>query len=104
MSLGCETGLWESAEVRFNPTGNVTVLGSHSHGQGHDTTFAQIAADRLGVPLENIEISYGDTDKGPFGYGTYGSRSLTVGETAIVKACDKIVAKEKKLLLKCWRW
>ena len=101
MSLGCGIGLWESAEVRFNPTGNVTVFtGSHSHGQGHDTTFAQIAADRLGVPLENIEISHGDTDKGPFGYGTYGSRSLTVGGTAIVKACDKIVAKGKKVAAK----
>jgi carbon-monoxide dehydrogenase large subunit len=96
MMLGCGIGLWESAEVRFNPTGNVTVFtGSHSHGQGHETTFAQIAADQLGVPIENIEISHGDTDKGPFGYGTYGSRSLTVGGTAIVKACDKIIAKGK---------
>ncbi len=98
MMLGCGIGLWESAEVRFNPTGNVTVFtGSHSHGQGHDTTFAQIAADQLGVPIENIEISHGDTDKGPFGYGTYGSRSLTVGGTAIVKACEKIIAKGKRV-------
>ena len=101
MMLGCGIGLWESAEVRFNPTGNVTVFtGSHSHGQGHETTFAQIAADQLGVPIENIEISHGDTDKGPFGYGTYGSRSLTVGGTAIVKACEKIVAKGKKVAAK----
>ena len=101
MMLGCGIGLWESAEVRFNPTGNVTVFtGSHSHGQGHDTTFAQIAADQLGVPIENIEISHGDTDKGPFGYGTYGSRSLTVGGTAIVKACDKIIAKGKRVAAK----
>ena len=101
MMLGCGIGLWESAEVRFNPTGNVTVFtGSHSHGQGHDTTFAQIAADQLGIPIENIEIAHGDTDKGPFGYGTYGSRSLTVGGTAIVKACDKIVAKGKRVAAK----
>ena len=61
--LGCGIGLCESAEVRFNPTGNVTVFtGSHSHGQGHDTTYAQIAADQLGVPIENIEIAHGDTD------------------------------------------
>ncbi len=87
MSLGCGVGLWESAEVRFNPTGNVTVFtGSHSHGQGHDTTFAQIVGDKLGVPIENVEIVHGDTDKGPFGMGTYGSRSLDVGGTAIDKA------------------
>ena len=96
MSLGCGIGLWESAEVRFNPTGNVTVFtGSHSHGQGHDTTFAQIVADKLGVPMENIELVHGDTDKGPFGMGTYGSRSLAVGGSAISKACDKIVEKGK---------
>jgi carbon-monoxide dehydrogenase large subunit len=101
MMLGCGIGLWESAEVRFNPTGNVTVFtGSHSHGQGHDTTFAQIVADQLGIPIEDIEISHGDTDKGPFGYGTYGSRSLTVGGTAIVKACEKIIAKGKRVAAK----
>jgi carbon-monoxide dehydrogenase large subunit len=96
MSLGCGVGLWESAEVRFNPTGNVSVFsGAHSHGQSHDTTFAQIVADKLGVAIENIEVIHGDTDKGPFGMGTYGSRSLAVGGTAIVKACDKIIAKGK---------
>ena len=101
MSLGCGIGLWESAEVRFNPTGNVTVFsGSHSHGQGHDTTFAQIAADELGVPIENIDVVHGDTDKGPFGMGTYGSRSLTNGGTAIVKACEKIIKKGKKVAAK----
>ena len=101
MMLGCGVGLWESAEVRFNPTGQVTVYtGSHSHGQGHDTTFAQITADELGVPIENIDIVHGDTDKGPFGMGTYGSRSLTVGGIAIVKACKKIVAKGKKVAAK----
>ena len=96
MFLGCGVGLWESAEVRFNPTGNVSVFsGAHSHGQSHDTTFAQIVADKLGVAIENIEVIHGDTDKGPFGMGTYGSRSLAVGGSAIVKACDKIIAKGK---------
>ena len=96
MSLGAGVGLWESAEIRFNPTGNISVFtGTHSHGQSHDTTFAQIVADKLGVPMENIELVHGDTDKGPFGMGTYGSRSLAVGGTAIAKACDKIVEKGK---------
>ena len=98
MSIGAGVGLWESAEVRFNATGNVSVFtGAHSHGQGHETTFAQIVGDRLGVPIENIDIVHGDTDKGPFGMGTYGSRSLAVGGTAIAKACDKIVEKGKKV-------
>ena len=96
MSLGAGVGLWESAEIRFNPTGNISVFtGTHSHGQSHDTTFGQIVADKLGVPMENIELVHGDTDKGPFGMGTYGSRSLAVGGTAIAKACDKIVEKGK---------
>ena len=68
---------------------SLCLAGSHSHGQGHDTTFAQIAADQLGVPIENIDVVHGDTDKGPFGMGTYGSRSLTNGGIAIVKACEK---------------
>ena len=98
MMLGCGVGLWESAEVRFNATGNVTVFsGSHSHGQGHDTTFSQIVGDRLGVSIENIDVVHGDTDKGPFGMGTYGSRSLAVGGSAIAKACDKIIEKGKKV-------
>ena len=98
MSIGAGVGLWESAEIRFNATGNVSVFtGAHSHGQGHETTFAQIVADKLGVPMENIDIVHGDTDKGPFGMGTYGSRSLAVGGTAITKACDKIVEKGKKV-------
>jgi len=101
MMLGCGVGLWESAEVRFNPTGQVTVYtGSHSHGQSHQTTFAQIAADELGVPIENIDIVHGDTDKGTFGMGTYGSRSLTVGGIAIINACKKIVNKGKKIAAK----
>ena len=98
MSIGAGVGLWESAEIRFNATGNVSVFtGAHSHGQGHDTTFAQIVSEKLGVPIENIDIMHGDTDKGPFGMGTYGSRSLAVGGTAIVKACDKIVEKGRKV-------
>ena len=101
MSIGAGVGLWESAEVRFNPTGNISVFtGTHSHGQSHDTTFAQIVGDKLGVPIENIDIVHGDTDKGPFGMGTYGSRSLAVGGTAIVNACDKIIAKGKKVAAK----
>ena len=91
MSIGAGVGLWESAEVRFNPTGNVSVFtGTHAHGQGHDTTFAQIVGDKLGVAIENIDIVHGDTDKGPFGMGTYGSRSLAVGGTAIVNALSLI--------------
>ncbi len=97
-SLGAGVGLWESAEVRFNPTGSVTVFtGSHSHGQGHETTFAQLIADKLGVPFDNVEVVHGDTTKVPFGMGTYGSRSLAVGGSAIVKAADKVVEKAKKV-------
>ncbi len=82
----------------MHPTGSVTVFtGSHSHGQGHETTFAQVVADRLGVPIENVDIVHGDTSKILFGMGTYGSRSIAVGGTAIVKALDKIVAKGKKI-------
>jgi carbon-monoxide dehydrogenase large subunit len=97
-SLGAGVGLWESAEVRVNPTGSVEVLtGSHSHGQGHETTFAQLVSERLGVPIENVAIVHGDTDKVQFGMGTYGSRSGAVGMSAIVKALDKIEAKAKKV-------
>lgn len=97
-SLGAGVGLWESAEVRVNPVGTVEILtGSHSHGQGHETTFAQIVAERFGLPTENIQIVHGDTDKVQFGMGTYGSRSGAVGMTAIVKAMDKVEAKVKKL-------
>ena len=97
-SLGVGVGLWESAQVRFNPTGGVTVFtGTHSHGQGHETAFAQLVTERLGVPLENVEVVHGDTDKGQFGMGTYGSRSLPVGGVAIANACDKIIAKGKKI-------
>ncbi len=97
-SLGAGVGQWESAQVRFNPTGNVQVYtGSHSHGQGHETTFAQLVSDHLGVPLDQVEVIHGDTSSVPFGMGTYGSRSLAVGGSAIIKACDKIIAKGKKI-------
>jgi aerobic carbon-monoxide dehydrogenase large subunit len=97
-ALGGGVGLWESAEVRVNPVGTVEILtGSHSHGQGHETTFAQLVADRLGIPFENISIVHGDTDKVQFGMGTYGSRSGAVGMSAISKALDKVVDKAKKI-------
>jgi len=97
-ALGARAGLFEAGEVRVHPTGSVTVFtGSHSHGQGHETTFAQVVAGRLGIPFENVDIVHGDTGRVPFGMGTYGSRSLAVGGTAIVKALDKIVAKGKKI-------
>ncbi len=97
-SLGAGVGLWESAEVRVNPTGSIEVLtGSHAHGQGHETTFAQLVSDRLGVPIENVSVVHGDTDKVQFGMGTYGSRSGAVGMSAIAKALDKIEAKAKKV-------
>ncbi|MDE0697083.1 MAG: xanthine dehydrogenase family protein molybdopterin-binding subunit [Boseongicola sp.] len=104
-SLGAGVGLWESAEVRVNPVGTIEVLtGSHSHGQGHETTFAQVVAERFGVPLDSIQIVHGDTDKVQFGMGTYGSRSGPVGISAIVKACDKVEVKVRKIaahLLEC---
>ena len=97
-SLGAGVGLWESAEVRVNPVGTVEVLtGSHSHGQGHETTFAQLVSDRLGIPIDQVAIVHGDTDKVQFGMGTYGSRSGAVGMSAISKALDKVVAKAKKV-------
>jgi len=97
-SLGARAGLFEAGEIRVHPTGTVTVFtGSHSHGQGHETTFAQVVADRLGLPIENVDIVHGDTSKVLFGMGTYGSRSIAVGGTAIVKALDKIVAKGRKI-------
>ncbi|MFV2054370.1 xanthine dehydrogenase family protein molybdopterin-binding subunit [Aliiroseovarius sp. YM-037] len=97
-SLGAGVGLWESAEVRVNPVGTIEVLtGSHSHGQGHETTFAQIVAERFDLPIENVQIVHGDTDKVQFGMGTYGSRSGAVGMSAIVKAMDKVEAKVKKI-------
>jgi carbon-monoxide dehydrogenase large subunit len=97
-SLGARAGLYEVGTVRVNPTGSVTVFtGAHSHGQGHETTFAQLVSDTLGIPMENVEIVHGDTARIPFGMGTYGSRSLAVGGTAIMHALDKVIEKGKKI-------
>jgi len=97
-SLGARAGLYEVAEIRVHPTGSVTVFtGTHSHGQGHETTLAQLVVDQLGVPLSQVDVVHGDTAKIPFGMGTYGSRSLAVGGSAMVKAMDKIITKGKKI-------
>jgi carbon-monoxide dehydrogenase large subunit len=94
-----EVGLVESAQVRVFPHGSVAVyVGTHAHGQGHDTTFAQIVGDLLGVDQDSIVIKHGDTGEGPaFGYGTYGSRSLAVGGSALRAACEKVIAKARYL-------
>ena len=97
-ALGARAGLFECGEIRVHPTGSVTVFtGSHSHGQGHETTFAQVVAARLGIPVENVDVVHGDTGRIPFGMGTYGSRSISVGGAAIMRALDKIEAKAKKI-------
>lgn len=97
-ALGARAGLFECGEVRVHPTGSVTVFtGSHSHGQGHETTFAQVVASRLGIAVDAVDIVHGDTGRVPFGMGTYGSRSISVGGAAIMKALDKIEAKAKKI-------
>jgi carbon-monoxide dehydrogenase large subunit len=97
-ALGARAGLFECGEVRVHPTGSVTVFtGSHSHGQGHETTFAQVVAARLGIAVDAVDIVHGDTGRVPFGMGTYGSRSLSVGGSAIMKALDKIEVKAKKI-------
>ncbi len=96
--LGARAGLYEVANIRVNPTGSVTVFtGTHSHGQGHETTFAQLVVDQLGVAHNQVQIVHGDTDRIPFGMGTYGSRSLAVGGSAMVKAMDKIILKGRKI-------
>jgi carbon-monoxide dehydrogenase large subunit len=97
-ALGARAGLYESAQVRVHPTGSVTVYtGTHNHGQGHETTFAQLVSESFGIPADQVEISHGDTDQVQFGMGTYGSRSLAVGGPAILKACNKIIDKAKKI-------
>jgi carbon-monoxide dehydrogenase large subunit len=97
-ALGARAGLFESGEIRVHPTGSVTVFtGAHSHGQGHETTFAQVVAARLGIPVENVDVVHGDTGRIAFGMGTYGSRSISVGGAAIMKALDKIETKAKKI-------
>ena len=96
--LGARAGLYESATVRVNATGGITVMtGSHSHGQGHETAFPQVIAEMLGIDASMVEIEHGDTDKAPMGMGTYGSRSLAVGGSAMVRATEKIIAKTKKI-------
>jgi carbon-monoxide dehydrogenase large subunit len=97
-SLGARAGLFEVGQVRVQPTGKVSVYtGSHQHGQGHETTFAQVVADKLGIPMEDVEIIHGDTETVAFGMGTYGSRSIAVGGSAIIKSIDKIIEKGKKI-------
>ena len=97
-ALGARAGLYESGAIRVHPTGSVTVFtGTHSHGQGHETTFAQLVAEKLGVPIEQIDVVHGDTAKSAFGMGTYGSRSLAVGGSAIAQAADKVIAKARKI-------
>ena len=97
-ALGARAGLYEVGQVRVQPTGKVSVYtGAHSHGQGHETTFAQVVADRLGIPMADVEINHGDTESVAFGMGTYGSRSLAVGGSAIVKSLDKILEKGAKI-------
>lgn len=96
--LGAGVGLYESGEIRVNATGSVSVFtGSHSHGQGHETTFAQVVASKLGIPYDDIDVVHGDTGRMDFGLGTYGSRSLAVGGSALMVAADKIIEKGRKI-------
>ena len=96
--LGARAGLYESATVRVNATGSISVFtGSHSHGQGHETTFAQVVSEMIGIDAGQVEIVHGDTSNTPMGMGTYGSRSLAVGGSALVRATNKIIAKAKKI-------
>jgi carbon-monoxide dehydrogenase large subunit len=97
-SLGSAVGLWESGVLRVHPTGKITALtGSHAHGQGHETTFAQVVADELGVDMKDVEVVHGDTGRVPFGMGTYGSRSAAVGGSALVRSAQKVRAKLIKI-------
>ena len=96
--LGARAGLYESATVRVNATGGLVVMtGSHSHGQGHETSFAQVIADMIGIGEDQVEIVHGDTANAPMGMGTYGSRSLAVGGSAMVRAAEKVIAKAKRI-------
>ena len=97
-ALGARAGLYEVGQVRVQPTGKVSVYtGAHSHGQGHETTFAQVVADKLGLTMDDVEIVHGDSESVAFGMGTYGSRSLAVGGSAIMKSIDKILEKGAKI-------
>jgi carbon-monoxide dehydrogenase large subunit len=96
--LGSRVGLYDAATVRVNATGNLSVMvGAHSHGQGHETVFPQVVAEMLGIDPMSIDIVHGDTSKIPFGMGTYGSRSLAVCGSAVVRATEKIINKAKKI-------
>ena len=96
--LGAQAGLWESGLVRMHPSGTVTAYcGTSGHGQGHSTTYAQIVANELGVPYEDVEVVEGDTDEIPQGMGTYGSRSAAVGGSALVKSSQKLVEKAREI-------
>jgi len=96
--LGARAALYEVGHVRVQPSGKISVYtGSHSHGQGHETTFAQVVADKLGIPMEDVEIIHGDSEAVAFGMGTYGSRSLAVGGSAIIKSIEKVIEKGKKI-------
>jgi carbon-monoxide dehydrogenase large subunit len=98
IQLGAGVGLYESGEIRVNPTGTVTVFtGTHSHGQGHETTFAQLVAARFGIGIDDVEVVHGDTGRVEFGLGTYGSRSLVVGGSALHVAAEKVIAKGKRI-------
>ncbi|MFK7811671.1 MAG: xanthine dehydrogenase family protein molybdopterin-binding subunit [Maribacter sp.] len=97
-SLGARAGLYEVGHVRVQPTGKVSVFtGAHSHGQGHETVFAQFVADKLGIPMDDVDVIHGDTDQVAFGMGTYGSRSLAVGGSAIIKSVEKVLEKGAKI-------
>lgn len=95
-ALSYAAGGWEHAQVRVLPTGNIEVVtGSSAHGQGHETAWSQLVADKLGVPFENVEVLHGDTQTSQRGLDTYGSRSLTVGGMAVLAAADKVIEKAK---------
>lgn len=97
-SLGARVGLYDAASIRVHPTGKVTIhVGAHSHGQGHETTFSQIVADSFGIGMEDVHVLHGDTENVPFGMGTYGSRSLAVCGSAIMKSVDKVKEKGARI-------
>ena len=96
--LGARAGLYDAATVRVNATGSISVMvGAHSHGQGHETSFPQVISEMIGIPEDQIDIVHGDTSKIPFGMGTYGSRSLAVCGSAMVRAAEKVIDKAKKI-------
>jgi carbon-monoxide dehydrogenase large subunit len=98
-AVGIQSGFWESATVRVHPTGTATLYtGSSPHGQGHETGFAQIVADRIGISPDQVEVIHGDTGTGPMGMGTYGSRSLSVGGVSASQAADKVADKARRIV------